>query len=86
MKYFELTSKEKRILEDFDKGNLVSIAGAASKKKIYQKFAKNSLAKNKNINIRLSEKVLARLKTKAAEQGIPYQTLASSVLHRYVSS
>ncbi len=38
-----------------------------------------------NINIRLSEKVLARLKIKAAEEGIPYQTLALSVPHRFVN-
>jgi len=84
MKYYELTKDEKRILEEFDKGEYVSIKNSARQKKLYIKYAKNTLAKTKNINIRLPEKVLARLKTKAAKQGLPYQTLASSILHRFV--
>lgn len=83
MKYFELTKEEKRILEDFEKGKLVALKDVRKKKKLYQKLAQNTLAKTRNINLRLSEKVLSRLKAKAAKQGIPYQTLASSILHRY---
>jgi len=41
--------------------------------------------KTKNINIRITEGDLARLKKRAEEEGVPYQTLVSSVLHRYVS-
>ena len=41
--------------------------------------------KTRNINIRISETDLARLKERAQEEGVPYQTLVSSVLHRYVS-
>jgi predicted DNA binding CopG/RHH family protein len=41
--------------------------------------------KTKNINIRINEVDLARLKQRAQEEGVPYQTLVSSVLHRYVS-
>ena len=41
--------------------------------------------KTKNINIRISETDLARLKQRAEEEGVPYQTLVASVLHRYVS-
>jgi predicted DNA binding CopG/RHH family protein len=41
--------------------------------------------KNKNINIRLSEADLERIRTKADQEGLPYQTLISSVLHKYVS-
>ena len=85
MKYFELTKEEKKILEDFEKGNFVRAKDADKKRVLYQKYAKNTLSKTKNINIRLSEKVLAKLKAKAVNQGIPYQTLASSILHRYAS-
>lgn len=83
MKYFELTKEEKKILEDFEKGNLISSKDVKKSKKLYEKYASNTLKKAKNINIRLSERVLAKLKSKAAEQGIPYQTLASSILHRF---
>jgi len=85
MKYFELTKEEKKILEDFEKGNLASIKDVKKSKRLYEKYAKNTLKKAKNINIRLSERVLARLKSKAADQGIPYQTLASSLLHRFAT-
>jgi predicted DNA binding CopG/RHH family protein len=83
MKYFELTKEEKRILEDYEQGKYLSVEDLAKQKKLYQKYAKNTLSKTRNINIRLSEKVLARLKAKAAEAGLPYQTLASSILHRF---
>lgn len=83
MKYFELTKEEKKILEDFEKGKLTSVKDAAKRKRLYQKYAKNTLKKTRNINIRLSERVLAKLKARAVQQGIPYQTLASSVLHQF---
>jgi predicted DNA binding CopG/RHH family protein len=41
--------------------------------------------KTKNINIRISEPDLTRLKKKAEEEGVPYQTLISSVLHKYIT-
>lgn len=86
MRYFELTKEEKEILNDFEKGKLVSIKDNRRLKTIYQKAAANTLAKTKNINLRISERALARLKAKAAQEGIPYQTLASSILYRYTSS
>jgi predicted DNA binding CopG/RHH family protein len=83
MKYFELTEEEKKTLGDYEKGKFTSTINLPAQKKLYQKYANNTLSKTRNINIRLSEKVLARLKAKAAEAGIPYQTLVSSVLHRF---
>ena len=85
MKYYELTKEEKSILYDFEKGDLVPVPDLKKAKKLYEKIAKNTLNKTKNINIRLSERVVSRLKAKAAEEGIPYQTLASSILHKYAN-
>ncbi|MBM3209189.1 hypothetical protein FJZ40_02770 [Candidatus Shapirobacteria bacterium] len=85
MRYFELTNEEKKILEDFEEGRLVSVGDVARQKRLYQKYAQNTLNKTRNINIRLSEKVLAKLKTEAVRLGIPYQTLASSILHQFAS-
>jgi len=84
MKYFELTKEEEKLLRDFESDKFPSVMDD-KRKKLLEKVAKNTLSKTKNINIRLSERVLARLKAKAAEEGLPYQTLASSILHRYVS-
>jgi len=84
MKYFELTKEEEKLLSEFESGKFASVMDD-KRKKLLEKVAKNTLNKTKNINIRLSEKVLARLKAKATEEGLPYQTLASSILHQYVS-
>ncbi len=44
------------------------------------------IRKTKNINIRISESVLEQLKQRSAEEGIPYQTLISSILHKFVTN
>lgn len=85
MKYFELTEEERKILKDFEKGKLVSIKDATRRKRLYQKYAQNTLSKTRNINIRLSGRALAKLKAKAVQQGVPYQTLVSSILYQFSS-
>jgi len=85
MKYYELTGEEEQVLKDFEKGIYVSARSFKRAKSLYEKIARNTLNKSRNINIRLSERVLMRLKLKAAERGLPYQTLASSILHQYTS-
>lgn len=86
MKYYDLDEEEQRILEDVEAGRYRSVKNLAAEKRRFQKIAKTTLAKAKNINIRLSQKVLTKLKAKAAEEGIPYQTLVSSVLYKFVQS
>lgn len=86
MKYFELSDEEKQILEDYDKGEFVSVLkDAPAEKQRYESYARNTLNKNRNINLRLSERDVQRLKSKAAHKGLPYQTLAASVLHQYAN-
>ena len=86
MKYFDLNSEEEKIVGDFEKGKLVRVKNVVKEKKRYKGYARETLNKKANINIRLSRKVLQKLKSRAAEEGLPYQTLASSVLYRYVNS
>ncbi len=81
-----LTDEEKEILEAFEKGQLIPSNSADKIKKELTEAAKNTLNKTKNINIRLSEKDIQKAKTKAAKDGIPYQTLLSSVIHRFVNN
>lgn len=54
-------------------------------KEQYSTYARATLRKDKRVNIRISEKDLLDLKKRAVRQGIPYQTLISSVLHKYVN-
>lgn len=49
------------------------------------KFAKETIKKDKRINIRISRSDLEALQRRALEEGLPYQSLVSSVLHKYVS-
>jgi len=72
---------EKEILEAYENGRLKPLKSRAD----YQTIAMNTLKKNRKINIRISENDLTALKRRAAREGIPYQTLVGSVLHKYVS-
>ncbi|MBF8250026.1 MAG: hypothetical protein HW400_627 [Candidatus Levybacteria bacterium] len=85
MKYIILDKEEEQILKDFEDGKYVRVKDFEQEKKRLQEIARNTLNKLKNINIRLSEKDLHKLKVKAAEDGIPYQTLAGSILHRFAN-
>ena len=89
MNYYELDQKEKQELEAIEdalgSGKLKNVPDFEKRKKELQQIAKNTLNKTRNINIRLSERDLYRLKAKAVEEGIPYQTLASSILHKSTS-
>lgn len=46
----------------------------------------DKIRKNRNVNIRLSEEVLGAIKKRSLREGIPYQTLISSILHKYVTN
>lgn len=79
MKY--LDKEEKELVESYKKGEWKSLKKKDKKK--YEEAAKESLAKNKRINIRLTSKDYHDIQVKAIEEGIPYQTLISSIIHKY---
>lgn len=81
----KLDKYEKDILESFENDEWESIGDLEQAKEAYAKYAKNTFLKNKRINIRLSEKDFMDIKTKSLEEGMPYQTLISSIIHKYVS-
>jgi len=85
MKHIILDKEEEQILKDFEDGKYVRVKNFEQEKKRLQEIARNTLNKTRNINLRLSQRDLQKLKSKAAEEGIPYQTLVSSVLHKFVS-
>lgn len=85
MKMYQLDPEEEEILKAFEEGKLVRVKNFNKEKKLLEEAARNTLNKTRNINLRLSERVVARLKAKAAKEGIPYQTLASSVLHKFAN-
>lgn len=83
MKNYKLDKYEQEILDAFEAGKLNPIANEAKKNKEYMLAAKDFLNKTKNINIRISNGDLQKIKAKAVEQGLPYQTLIGSLLHQH---
>lgn len=85
MKYFELDKEEQKMLEEVERGEWVPVKDQAKERREAMEAARNTLSKNRNVNLRLSERDLHRIKAKAIEEGIPYQTLAASVLHKFAA-
>ena len=80
----KLSKEEKKILAAFEAGEFKSEL-TPKRKKYLQAVAEETFKKDKRINIRISSRDLESLQRRALEEGIPYQTLVSSVLHKYVS-
>jgi len=81
MKYID--QEEKELIESFNRVEWSS--AIAEKKEKYIVSAKENFTKNKRINIRLTTKDYINIQAKALEEGIPYQTLISSIIHKYNS-
>ncbi|AFZ49527.1 CopG family antitoxin [Dactylococcopsis salina] len=84
MSQMKLNAEEKEILRDFEAGELKSVVTPQRKEEL-AKAAEETFKKDKRINIRISSRDLEALQRRALEEGIPYQTLVSSILHKYVS-
>lgn len=79
-----LNIAEKEILNDFESGHYKSVL-TPKRNKFVQAVAEQTFKKDKRINIRISSRDLESIQSRALEEGIPYQTLVSSILHKYVS-
>jgi len=80
-KIIVLDDYENEILEAYENGNLKPSKSQTD----YQIIAQNTIKKNRKINIRIADNDLSALKRRAAREGIPYQTLIGSVLHKFAS-
>jgi predicted DNA binding CopG/RHH family protein len=83
-KSLRLDKEELEIFEAFEKRELKPVKKEKNWKKKLTAAAEATIAKNKHISIRLSEKDLLKLRVRATELGIPYQTLIGALLHQYV--
>ena len=81
----KLDREEVKILQDFERGELTSINNFKETKHKLEEAAHNFLQKDRRINIRISSRDLETLQKKAAQEGMPYQTLISSTLHKFVT-
>lgn len=80
-----LTKEERDLLKSVEHGEWKSVPLARSERQRFIAMARRTLRKNRRINIRLSEPDLEALQARAFQEGIPYQTLVTSVLHKYVT-
>lgn len=76
---------EKELLDALNKGQLKRVPNAEKEMKRYQKYASDYCRKTDRITIRISPEDKESLKERAREEGIPYQTLLSSIIHKYLT-
>ena len=83
MKPFD--KEEQELMESIEKEEWVSVNNLDAEIKKAREIARATFIKSERMNIRISPKDLNGLKVKALEEGIPYQTLVSSIIHKYLS-
>lgn len=76
---------EREILGAYEKGVLVSVRPTKAQLAAFRDAAQATFVKSRRVNIRLSAADLMDIQARAYEEGVPYQTLIASVLHKYVS-
>ncbi len=84
MKKLQLNAEEQELLEAFESGEFKSDM-PNSRKEFIEQSAAQTFKKDKRINIRISGRDLVAIQRRALEEGMPYQTLVASILHKYVS-
>lgn len=81
----KLTKEEQEILASVERGEWKSVPKVEEEAARYQVAAKATLRKDKRVNIRMTERDLVHFQKAAMHEGLPYQTLISSVLHKYIN-
>jgi predicted DNA binding CopG/RHH family protein len=72
-------------LDSFERGEWVPVKDLSKRKRELIRYARNTLKKDKRLNIRISERDLNELQKKAVSEGLPYQTFVSSIIHKFVN-
>ena len=80
-----LDPEEREILKTFERGELVSVPNVEQEIEFAREAARNTFNKTKRVNLRMTERDFNLAHSRAREEGIPYQTLLSSVIHKYLS-
>jgi len=85
MVFMPIDQEEKDLMEALENDEWPSVPAFQREKANVLAAAKNTLKKDKRINLRLTEKDYQQVKIKAIEEGLPYQTLISSIVHKYLN-
>jgi predicted DNA binding CopG/RHH family protein len=81
----KLDREEKELIDSIENDEWKPVSNLDEEIKKSKDIAKATTVKDQRMNIRIAKKDLRALKTKAIEEGIPYQTLVSSIIHKYLS-
>ena len=81
----KLTKEEKDILDSVERGEWKRIPNYRKEVARYREAARATMRKDKRVNIRMTERDLVHLQKTAMHEGLPYQTLISSILHKYIN-
>jgi predicted DNA binding CopG/RHH family protein len=81
----KLTKEDKEVLESFENEEWTPVADLSNRKELLIEAAKNTVRKDRRLNIRISERDLLELQKRAVREGLPYQTFVSSIIHKYVN-
>lgn len=81
----KLTKEEQRILDSFERDEWIPAKNQARRKAELMTYARNTLKKDKRLNIRISERDLTELQKQAVSEGLPYQTYVASIIHKFVN-
>jgi len=85
MSQTRLDEEEKALLSSYENDEGEPVSTFEEEKEKYQACAQTTFKKDRRVNIRISSKNLEALQQKALEEGIPYQTLIGSILHKYLA-
>ncbi len=80
-----IDDEEKELMESIENDEWVPVKNMTPEKEKAVMAARNTLKKDKRINLRLSQKDYHQIQIKAIEEGIPYQTFISSIIHKYLN-
>lgn len=81
----KLDREDRELLKSVERGEWKSVRRLDTQRARYQRYAEATFKKGRRINIRISAQDLEAIQKRAIEEGLPYQTLISSLLHKYAS-
>jgi predicted DNA binding CopG/RHH family protein len=76
---------EKALLDSIENDEWKSVTNKSAMIQTFKQTARNTMIKDQRMNVRISKRDLLQLKSKAMEEGIPYQTLVTSIIHKYIT-
>ena len=83
--YVPLDQEEEDLMKSLEDNEWETVKNLEQEKRVAITAARNTLKKDKRINLRLTQKDYQQIQIKAIEEGIPYQTLISSLVHKYLN-